>query len=240
MLASESTKQGLLDYMKSHALRVGDKLPSEAKLSKQLKVSRLTLREAVSVLKNEGIVYSVQGKGTFLTSEPGMMEDSLNHNSSITEMIEARGLKAGVKFAARELVTVDAELSDKLGIKEGESIVRWRRIRTAEGKPVVYSEDYLSPTIVKAFLTITDDNKSLYKVIEEELGIEMGVANTDIAPAKADAELATMLDMKEGDLLMEFRVLVHDLKGEPMIYAHEYLKPDSFKFVVNRWRNQTQ
>jgi DNA-binding GntR family transcriptional regulator len=234
MLMSETTRVNIRSYIRDNKFAVGDRIPSEQELSEKLGVSRLTVREAISALRNEGIVHSVQGKGTFVTCELGMMEDLLNKNQSITEMVESGGYKSGVKVSKREIVQADAVLAKKLNINEGENIILYKRIRTANEKPVVYSEDYLAPSIVQAFLSMTDDNESLYRFIEEKVGIVIGIANTEILPAKANAELAEYLKMKEGDLLMEFRALVRDVQGNPIIYADEYLKPDSFKFMLNR------
>ena len=91
MLAYIATRQKLLKYIKTNNMKVGDRLPSENELSSMLGVSRLTLREAINTLKHVGVVYSVQGKGTFVSCNLDQISDTLNTNLGVTEMIEASG-----------------------------------------------------------------------------------------------------------------------------------------------------
>jgi GntR family transcriptional regulator len=88
-------------------MKSGDRLPSETELSEQLGVSRLTLREAINTLKHEGLVYSVQGKGTFVACNIEQISDTLNNNLGITEMIEASGYRPGVGNFEKKLVKAD-------------------------------------------------------------------------------------------------------------------------------------
>jgi GntR family transcriptional regulator len=234
MLASESAKLKLMSFIKENNYQVGDMLPSETQLSDNLGLSRLTLREAINVLKSNGVVRPVQGKGTFIAADIDQIEDSLNSNISITDMIHAGGFVAGTKYCKKELVTAGNELAEKLDIHEGDNVVACTRIRTADGIPVVYSEDYLAPRIVPGFLTMADENISLFRFIEENENIRMGVSDTEIRPAKADALLAGLLEIEEGELLMEFLITIRDEEGVPLIWAREFLKPDTFRFVVHR------
>ena len=236
MLAYVDTKNKLLKYINHENLKAGDQLPSENKLSEMLGISRLTLREAVNALKNEGVVYSVQGKGTFVACNTDQIADTLNNNLSVTEMIESSGYEAGVKFFKKELVRAEAEIAERLGVNEGANLIMCARIRTADGKPVVYSEDYLAPRLVEEFLAVTDENVSLYKFIENQAGIEMGLSIAEIVPVKADGELAKMLETKPDDVLQKFMITVNDVYGTPLVYAREYMRPDSFKFLIHRWR----
>ncbi|MEA5001918.1 MAG: GntR family transcriptional regulator [Christensenella sp.] len=236
MLAYVDTKNKLFKYIKANKLKVGDKLPSENQLSELLGVSRLTLREAINALKNEGVVYSVQGKGTFVSCNMDQIADTLNNNLSVTEMIELSGYAAGVQSFKKELVRAEGEIADKLNVNEGTTLVMCARIRTADGRPVVFSEDYLAPRLVEDFLSVTDENVSLYKFIENQANIEMGLCIAEIVPIKAEGDIAKMLELNEGDVLLKFKMMVNDAYGTPLIYSNEYLRVDSFKFLIHRWR----
>lgn len=234
MLASEAAKQKLMSFIKENNYKIGDKLPPASWLAENLKVSRLTLREAIGELRNMGLIRPIQGKGTFVMADISLIKDSLNSNIGITDMIRSGGYMPGTKYFKKELGTADRELALQLDINEGDTVVVCTRVRTADGTPAVYSEDYLAPHIVPGFLAITDENTSIFKFIEENENIRRGVTYTEIRPVKADKQLAGLLEIKTGDLLMEFLVTVRDEEGRPLVWAHEYLKPEFFRFIIHR------
>jgi GntR family transcriptional regulator len=236
MLAYIATKHKLQKYIKTNNMKAGDRLPSENELSELLGVSRLTLREAINTLKHEGLVYSVQGKGTFVACNIDLISDTLNNNLGITEMIEVSGYRPGVSNFEKKLVKADKCVADYLNVVEGTDLLMCKRIRTADDKPVVLSQDFLSPKLSADFLAITDENVSLYSFLEETCGIKMGLSMAQIVPVIADEEMAEKLEMKIGQPLLKLKIVVNDAYGAPLIYAREYLKPDNFKFLIYRWR----
>lgn len=236
VLAYVETKKKVLKYIKTKGIKIGDKLPSENKLSAELGISRLTLREALNALKQEGIVNSVQGKGTFITCSPEQISDTLNNNLGISEMIEASGYTPGVMMFEKKLVKADAEVAARLNVVQGTDLILCKRTRTADNKPVVISEDYLAPKLSQEFLSITDENVSLYNFLEDTVKEKIGVSIAEIDPICATEELAESLDLKVGSPLLSMKVTVSNSFGVPLIYAREYLKPESFKFLIYRWR----
>ena len=235
-LAYVSTMQKLINYIKKNGMKAGDRLPSEMELSEILGVSRLTLREAVNALKHEGIVNSIQGKGTFVSCCIDSISNTINNNMGISEMIMASGYQPGVSHFEKKLVRADKNVAEKLRITEGADVLVLKRIRTADDKPVVYSMDYMAPSLSAEFLAITDENVSLYEFIEDVCAVKLGMGLAEIIPCLAEPWLAEMLDIKTGDPVLMIKQTVHDIQGTPLLYAEEYLRPDSFKFIINRRR----
>ena len=236
MLAYVSAKKKILQYIKSQKLAAGDRLPTELELSEQLDISRLTLREALNALKSDGVVHSVQGKGTFVACNFDHIADSLNVNSSVTEMIECAGYRPGVASFEKRLIKADSCIAKELNIKEGSDVLMCARIRLADGMPVVYSRDYLAPRLATPFLSMTDEEVSLYSFIEETCGIHLGVCLTELIPTVADEKLSGLLEVPVGSPLLKLRANVNDAFGDPLVYASEYFRPDKFKFIVSRGR----
>lgn len=236
MLAYVSAKKKMLQYIKNNGLKMGDRLPTELELSEHLDISRLTLREAMNALKSEGIIHSVQGKGTFVTCNYDHIADSLNMNYSVTEMIEVAGYKPGVSSFEKKLIKADACLAKQLNVQEGTDVLMCSRIRLADDEPVVYSRDYLAPRLATEFLGVTDETISLYSFIEETCGIQLGVCMTELIPVVADEALSDMLHVPVGSPLLKFRANVNDTLGVPLLYASEYFRADKFKFIVSRGR----
>ena len=236
MSAYIKAKDSILDYIVSNQLRPGDKFPTETELSEQLGISRLTLREAFNALKNEGIVHSTQGRGTFLSCSCDNIRDILNNCLSITKMIQESGYTPGMSLFEKELVDANEVVARKLDVPLGTSIVCCTRIRLADGKPVAYTKDYLAPRLTPMFLCVVPGSDfSMDRFVSEDCGIEMGVSLTELIPVAADDFLAECLQVASGTPLMLLQDYVQDVYGNPLIYAEETMKTDAFHFVVRRF-----
>jgi len=231
-------KKSLVDYIRINNLKVGDKLPPESDLADILNVSRLTLREILKVFREEGLIYTVHGIGTFLSNDFEQINDTLDINLGTTEMITSAGYKAGVKFFERKLVKADINLVKFLNVSEGSDILVCKRVRTADSKPVVYSINYFTPSLVNTFISGNDENISVYKCIEETLNIKIGNSLAEIAPICCTTDLAKKLEYGEGKPLLVIEQTVYDQKGVPLVYSKDYFRPDCFKISINRRRPQ--
>src|SRR3954453_155843 len=109
---------------------VGMKLPNEDRLCDRFGVSRVTIREAVRGLIEDGYVVRRQGSGTFVTRRP-LLRNSLDVNFSYTEYLESAGVEPATHVIAAERIKADAELAADLAVVTGASLVEVRRIRTA-------------------------------------------------------------------------------------------------------------
>ena len=236
MPAYRSASKRVLDYIEQNKLKRGAKLPAEAELAESLEISRLTLREALNALKQEGIIYSIQGKGTYVASDYEQITNSLNQNKSMSEMIEASGYKCNTSLFRKVIVKSDEEVARGLGVKENIDVLMCERIRCADDIPVVYSVDYLAPKLASDFLSVMDENISLYKFVEENCDIEIGQCITGIVPWITDESLSEKLNIPVNTPVLKFDVLVQDIYCKPLIYAVEYLRADKFKFIINRRR----
>ena len=236
MHAYRDSGKKLFQYITENKLKRGDRLPAETELAELLGISRLTLREAMNALKQEGVISAIQGKGTFVTFDYRYMANFLNLNKSVTEMIEDSGYTCGTSLFLKKLVKAEKEVAEYLGLPEGSDVLVCERIRLADETPVVYSFDYLAPQLASRFLEITDMEISLYSFVEEKCNIEIGQCMTEILPVIAEENLSEKLEVPVNTPLLKFLVRVQDVYGNPIIYASEYLRADKFKFIANRRR----
>ncbi len=234
MLAYVNAKALILDYIRKNKLKRGDRLPTEADLSKQLEIGRMSLREGLNALKNEGIILSIQGSGTFVACDLEHIADALNVNCSVTDMIKGGGHKPGCCYFSKDIIKADSKVAAALQIGEGSDVPVCTRIRTADDVPVVYMKDYLAPALATLFLGLSENTLSLYDYIEEHSTYKVGASMTEIMPHSADEELAKALSVPQGTLLLEMINVVNDVYGTPIIFAQEYFLADRFKFIITR------
>src|SRR6185295_11265125 len=105
------------------------------------------VREALRVLEDDGLVTRRHGVGTFVRNHPILK--NLNFNFGITEMIESAGLKPGTNHLAVRKETADEEKAQQLQVPVGTPLVTVERVRTADGRPVVYSLDTLTDALIQ-------------------------------------------------------------------------------------------
>jgi GntR family transcriptional regulator len=211
---------------------VGSRLPSESLLCDQYNVSRITLREAVQGLVQEGYVVRRQGSGTYVTRRP-KLQNSLDTNFSYTEYLEHAGIRAGKKLLSAKAVEADEETAEALSLEAGTRVVEVRRLRTADGTPAVYSIDALPADVV----SLTADKKalrgSLYQLLaEKKHPVDHGEAI--VAPAIADRELAELLDVEKGTLLQHLQQIDYDTGDRAVMYSLEWHVPSVFELRVYR------
>ncbi len=211
---------------------LGTKLPNEDQLCDRFGVSRVTIREAVRGLIEDGYVVRRQGSGTYVTRRPAL-QNSLDTNFSYTEYLEASGLRAGKKILGARMVPSDPDTSEGLTVPVGTTVAEIRRIRTADGRPAIYSIDYLPADIIDSVDDRARFRGSIYRLLSE-LGYPVEHGEAIIAPAVADAEVARALEVAPGTPLQHLRQVDFDTAGRPVMLSLEWHVPAVIELRVYR------
>src|SRR5215216_948686 len=238
---TEVTQQELRQAITGGTFRPGSQLPTETELCEMLGVSRTVVREALRVLEDDGLVVRRHGVGTFVRNHP--IIKNLNFNFGITEMIESAGLKSGTSFLAFQKETADEEKAKQLSVPPGTPLITVERVRTADGRPVVYSSDTLTEALFQKAdfdpqLLLTE---SIYNILQTSLGqvIEYGIAR--LLPVVAHRHVAEKLHLPPNALTLNIVQTDYSSGDEPLVYSCEYHLPDAFDFVVwRRGQNQSR
>jgi DNA-binding GntR family transcriptional regulator len=207
-------------------------LPNEDQLCVRYDVSRVTVREAVRGLIEDGYVTRRQGSGTFVTRRP-QLRNSLDRNFSYTAYLEGSGTKAGRQVLSIRTVKADTETATALALPESAPVVQLRRVRTADRHPAIYSMDYLPADIVDPDADREMLHGSLYRLLTlKRHPVDHG--ETVLEPTQADAELARYLAVSKGSLLQYLRQIDYDAKGRPVVSSHEWHVPGVMELHVYR------
>jgi GntR family transcriptional regulator len=231
---TEIAEQELRQAITRGTFQRGSQLPTEAELCQMLGVSRTVVREALRVLEEDGLVARRHGIGTFVRDHPILK--NLNFNFGITEMIESAGLTSGTSHLAIQSETADQEKAERLGVALGTSLVTVERVRTADGRPVVYSLDTLPKSLLQGVefdpqLLLT---QSIYNILQTTLGevIEYGIAR--LLPVVAPEFVSEKLQLPLNALTLYIVQTDYSPDDGPLVYSREYHLPDAFDFIV--WR----
>jgi len=199
---------------------VGSKLPNEDRLCERFGVSRVTIREAVRGLIEDGLVVRRHGSGTYVTRRP-LIRNSLDVNYSYTEHFQASGFRPGRKLVGLRTRPATDDDGLALAIPVGTPVREIRRVRTADGRPAIYSIDRIPAALLTAQLDRTDYAGSLYRVLTDA-GHPIAHAEAILRPAIADKELARILDVSPGTPVQELRQVDFDVAGGPVMVSDEW------------------
>lgn len=231
---TEIAEQSLRQAIAQGTFRPGSQLPTEAELCQMLGVSRTVIREALRVLEEDGLVARRHGVGTFVRDHPILK--NLNFNFGITEMIESAGLTPGTSYLAIRSETADAEKVEQLRVPEGTPLITVERVRTADGRPVVYSLDTLPESLIQSaeFDPELLRTQSIYSMLQSTMGkaIEYGIAR--LLPVTAPDFVAEKLELPPQSLTLYIVQTDYSPDDEPLVYSQEYHLPDAFDFII--WR----
>jgi len=223
----------LVARIASGRIAPGSKLPPEPELAEEMGVSRATLREALRSLEEDGFVTRTSGAGTYATHRP-RLRNNLDVNFGVTEAIRAAGMRPGTTQSAIHTQSASADEADVLDLSVGDAVVALERVRTADGRPVVFSRDVISATRLPATeLAGMPLDGSLYEILERH-GQPVAHGIVSVEPERADKVLAKRLGVKAGELLLFLRQIDYGAEGEPLLLSEEHHLAEAFEFNVVR------
>jgi GntR family transcriptional regulator len=230
---SLSVRDALASRIADGAIPAGSRLPPEPQLAAELGVSRATLREALRSLEEDGFVTRTRGAGTYATHRP-RLRNNLDVNFGVTEAIRAAGMKAGTLQSEVRSVRAEAEEAKSLDLAPGDAVLVLERVRSADDRPVVFSRDVVSATLLPADALDRLRDGSVYDLIEQKAGTSIQHGVVTLEPMKSDRTLAQKLDVEPGELLLYLRQVDYDRAGDPILLSHEYHLASAFEFSVVR------
>ncbi len=211
----------------------GTRLPSEPDLAADLGVSRATLREAMRTFETQGLIRRRQGAGTFVVGQPPVIESGLEVLESMLTLARRSGLDVGPGPAVIEQIKAEKESAAALGVPEGTCLVCVSRTMRADTRPVAYLVDTLPEDVLQAEELTNKFNGSVLDYLLQR-GDPLVTSRAEITAANASAEVAKMLEIQRGDVLLKLTALLFTASGQVIDFSHSYFLPGYFKFHVVR------
>jgi len=222
----------LRERMVSGEFTVGDRLPSEPELARELGVSRSSLRAAITLLEEDGLVWRRHGSGTYVTDRPPLRND-LSRNFGVSSMIESMGLDAGSVEESCGLEGAPESVAEALSIDVGEQVSVLRRVRTAGGRRVVDVVDWCPARIISPDEMRDVGGGSIYSALASRgMTVHHGVAT--ITPDVATGNVARRLGVPRGALLLTLFQVDSTADGVVVLVSQEHHLADAFEISVYR------
>lgn len=199
-------------------------IPSERELMAEYGVSRATVREAIRQLVEEGTLYRVHGKGTFVSGE--RIQANL-HLASFTEDMRRRGLVAATIVRGTSLVEAPVEARAALGLAAGARVWQVERLRLAGGVPMALERGYYPGALLPG-LDHHDLTRSLYTTLSTAYRLPIDHAEQTVWAELADASMAEALSVAPGAPLLVFR-RTSASGTQPIEYVTSWYRGDRYQ-----------
>lgn len=189
-----------------------DPLPSEAQLSHEFSVSRMTARAAVTRLVEDGLAYRESGRGTFVAPPPARRR--AENLVRFSEEMRRRGRHASSRLILRERRPASDDETHRLRLRPLAEVIAIQRVRLADAVPIAL-EDAVFPDGLDALLTAELADRSLHETLVELGHVPCGGQAT-ITAVNADPRTAQLLDVDDGTALLVEQRLILDQHGNPL------------------------
>lgn len=206
-----------------------ERLASESELMKQFGVSRITVRQALRDLHTEGLVFSVQGKGSFV-SKPKAVQD-IQRLLGFGEAMAAKGYETSTKVLRIQACRPPKDVAAALELGSGAQVVEIKRIRYLNREPVSVDHSFF-PSHIGESLFGRDLARDIFPMLENELGIPLDHADLRIEAISADEELATLLNVECASPLLRINRLVVSQDGTPVDFEYLSYRGDAYQYQL--------
>ena len=225
----------LKDEILSGRRRPGDKLPSESEFTQALGVSRITVRQALGDLQNEGLVVKAHGKGSFVALPP--VAQDLTRLRGLAESLAGPGravhtrvLSIGPKHASPPIATA-------FGLSKSDLVIELRTLRYLNRKPLALNRSYLPQDIGGHLLRADFANRDILSMLEGDLGLAIGHAEVSIGATNAKLGEGRLLGVTAGAALVQVRRLVFTSAPRPVHLEQSVYRSDLFSYTLTLERD---
>ncbi|KEZ52587.1 GntR family transcriptional regulator [Metabacillus indicus] len=226
-------EEAIKEAIQNQELTPGRMIPSEREYAEKYGISRMTVRQALSNLVNDGFLYRQRGKGTFVAHQK--IEQPLQGLTSFSEDMRSRGLEPSTRVISFKEVPASHDLASKLEVEAGTSLFELKRIRLADQLPMAYEMLYISKEVAPD-LTEEIAQSSIYEYVENKLGLKIQHGRQVLEASIARRTEAEMLQVEEGApvLMIERRSTLESNK--PLEVVKSVYRADRYKFTIDMER----
>lgn len=208
--------------------KIGQRLPSERDLADTFGVSRMTLRQAVTLLVDEGILERRVGSGTYVASH--RVQEKMRGTTSFTDIIHSQGKTPSSRLISYQRKLASEAEIQKLGLDKSDYVIRMERVRYADNVPLVFEVAAIPESLIKGFQR-TDVTEHFFKTLTEN-GYEIGKSQQTIYAKTASERVANFLSVGRGHAILALTQVSYFTDGRPFEYVHSQYVGDRFEFYL--------
>ncbi|WP_347862147.1 GntR family transcriptional regulator [Salimicrobium sp. PL1-032A] len=212
----------------------GKPIPSERELSEKYEVSRMTVRQAISNMVRDRLLYREKGRGTFVAEQK--FEQPLDGVTSFSEDMKRRGLSPHNELLVFEKMIPDETTKDILALGT-EEVYYLKRIRYADNEPMAVEETFIPVRLFPELEEKVFGVMSFYEYIETKTDVSIRSARQTIEAGIAGEDEAAPLAIDEGAAILQIERIGYLTNGLPFERNISTYRSDRYKFISDMYRN---
>ena len=209
---------------------VGTAIPSESQLAETYDLNPLSVRSALSALKYEGLLRSVQGKGVFVNGPKA--ERDLETLGGYRQTMDERSIAAHTRVLLKALRPAGPYYSRLLDLEENDPLWFTRRIDYMDNEPVALEEIYIPEKILPSYGDVDIELFSIYDIFTWN-GLRPTDADQTLRVLFLEPSRAKLINLTANQAVMELSNLTRDAKGQKIEFARNYVRPDKTEFFTH-------
>lgn len=220
----------LIEQIESGQLPPGSRLPSERELSKQFGVNRMTLRQSLMMLDNQGLLHRRQGDGTYVSLPK--IERAAGKLFPFSKEMRSQGYRPTARIILLEQRPAEVSVARQLTLSVGAQVYYSHRLRLINQQPVMLEKFALPAWRFPNFEAYDLENQSIYQIMARDYQVHITQAHQSLEPVVATAYEAHLLGVPTGSPLMLERRITFDTEMQVVEYSKDLYRGDRFRFVT--------
>ncbi|WP_286783005.1 GntR family transcriptional regulator [Streptococcus sp. UBA4344] len=207
---------------------IGQRLPSERDLADDYEVSRMTLRQAITLLVEEGILERRVGSGTYVASH--RVQEKMRGTTSFTEIVRSQGKTPSSQLISYQRKPANDTEIQQLQLKASDYVVRMERVRYADNVPLVFEVASIPEKLIREFKR-EDITEHFFQTLTDN-GYEIGKSQQTIYAKNASERVANYLKVPKNHAVLALTQVSYFSDGRPFEYVHSQYVGDRFEFYL--------
>jgi GntR family transcriptional regulator len=218
------------DQIANGALKEHDILPSERSLSEEHNVSRMTGRRALEALETEGLVYSADRRGRFVS--PKRLNYNISNMVSFVSNAQTNNVGLNIELVDAAETTAGNRLAALLELEDDSAIIAYTRLFHTGAHPIFIETEYLLTERFPDFLE-HDLRQSTTKILEEKYGISAATGDIVIRMRGVHADEAQLLNIAASHTVIELEQVIRDGDGVPFCFGRQVWRGEMAEFSAH-------
>jgi GntR family transcriptional regulator len=220
-------RQALEEGIEAGTWKPGDRLPSEAEIQRMTGASRTPIRQALTELELEGIIYRAQGRGSYVRHS----KMTATAHLSFDKELRRQGHTVITKTTLVSELSADKQIAKELRLRGGSRVIYMQRLVLVDGTPVALFDNYIAPVVPSEGFRLLSDTTGIFDLMADH-GYALKSATETIGARLLSSLEAKTLQTRRPSVALTIHRVACVSDGRPMLVANCLILADRLVYHV--------